>query len=164
MDPAFYTVTVTPEGASAQELTFTYRRLVQPVTVTIHYVDERGERIAEDSVYQAEPKDYSVSPEEELSGWELISENPVEVTVPVGGEPVEITFVYRVSPAQVTVRYQDADGQPLAPEATLTLEAGEHTIEAPAMEGYTLAGPESAAVTVTACRARCATCPAWATG
>ena len=49
MEPLSYPVTVTLEGASASELTFAYQRLVQPVTVTIHYVDERGEIIAPDS-------------------------------------------------------------------------------------------------------------------
>ena len=133
MDPAFYTVTVTPEGASAQELTFTYRRLVQPVTVTIHYVDERGEAIAPDDQAVFGEGVHEILPAAEISEEDYIFVGPASHSLTVtleGASENDFTFAYQrtVKPAQVTVHYVNEAGEPVAEDTFLMLEAGSQVV------------------------------------
>ena len=142
-EPSSYPVTVTLNGPSASEFTFTYQRLVQPVTVMLHYVDERGERIAPDSPVVLGEGTHKVQPAAEISSqdYTLTGSSAYSVTVTLdGASETDITFAYTrvVKPAQVTVHYRNEKGEPVAEDSVLTFEAGSTTAIALDIPNYRL--------------------------
>ncbi len=126
-------VIVDVNGANPAEITFTYQRLVQPVDVTIHYVDERGETIAADTVQTFGEGDHEILPNAPISAEDYELSQPVSYPLTVsldGGSVSEVTFVYnrRVKPAAVTVHYTDAQGSALAADTQQTLEGGSFVV------------------------------------
>ena len=67
VSPESQEVSVAADGASPAEVTFIYRRAVQPVNVTIHYVDDRGEPIAPDEVRTYGEGEHVVTPSAAVS-------------------------------------------------------------------------------------------------
>ena len=132
-EPASYTVTVTENGASLQEVTFTYQRLAQPVTVTLHYVDENGNPIAEDTQEVYGEGIHTVMPAGNISPEDYILLEPVSYPLDVtldGATGDEYTFTYRraVKPVTVSVHYVDQDGQKIAEDTAVTLGEGTHAV------------------------------------
>ena len=132
-EPVSYPVTVTEDGASVKELTFTYQRLVQPVTVTIHYVNERGEAVAPDSQAVFGEGAHEVTPQAEISPADYILTGPASYPLTVtleGASAKEFTFAYQrvVKPAQVTVHYVNEAGEPVAEDTVQTLTEGANVV------------------------------------
>ena len=152
-----YGITVTADGASPSEITFTYQRVAKPVTVTLHYVDDLGNVIAADTYATVEPGIHAVSPEAIIpqDEYALLPPESVLVTVDVDGADItEITFAYQrlVRPVTVTVHYVDERGETIAPDTYQTYGEGEHAVTPTAdiaAEDYTLELPASYALTVT---------------
>ena len=148
LEPGAYPVTVTLEGASATEFTFVYQRLVQPVTVILRYVDERGEMIVPDSEAQYAEGFHQVRPVADISSEEYILTGPefYPLTVTLdGASESTFTFTYQrvVKPVQVTVHCVDETGEPVAEDTYQTLTEGSNVVFCPAnLENYFL--PDSA--------------------
>ena len=155
-EPLSYPVTVTLEGASAQEFTFTYQRLVQPVTVTIHYVDERGEAVVPDSQSVFGEGTHEVRPMAEISPADYMLTGPASYPLTVtleGASATEFTFAYQrvVKPAQVTVHYVNEAGEPIAEDTVQTLTEGPNVVfPLVTPDGYFLADSTEKSVVVDA--------------
>ena len=144
LEPVSYPVTVTLEGASPSECTFIYQRLVQPVMVTIHYVDERGEAIVPDSEALFQEGDHEVRPMANISSedYTLTGQDFYPLTVSLDGASAnEFTFTYQrvVKPVQVTVHYVNEAGEPIAEDTFQVLTEGANVIfPQAALSNYTL--------------------------
>ena len=146
-----YTVTVDRGGAYPSEITFVYARQAVYADVTVHYVDENGQALANDMIYTYDEGPHTV-PAAMIDQYVVSGETAVTVNVDRdGAHPGEITFTYvrYVPPAQVTVHYVDGSGASLLPDAVLTLEGGSHTLNAEVIDGYVPDGPEALPVNVT---------------
>ena len=131
--PAYYEVIVTADGALPAEITFTCRRVVQPVDVTLHYVDERGETIAPDDVLTFSEGEHQIYPAAQISTEDYQAAQPsfYPLTVDLqGGSVSEVTFTYQraVKPAAVTVHYTDAQGMPIADDTVQVFQGGSYAI------------------------------------
>ena len=138
MEPVSYPVTVTAEGASPNEFTFMYQRLVQPVTVVVHYVDERGEAIVPDSEALFQEGDHQVRPMADISSEDYTLTGPdfYPLTVSLeGASASEFTFTYQrvVKPVQVTVHYVNEAGEPITADTFQILTEGANVIFPQAM-------------------------------
>lgn len=132
-EPVSYPVTVTLEGASAKEFTFTYQRLVQPVTVTLHYVDEKGNAFVPDTQAVFGEGAHEVKPNAAISGSDYILTGPASYPLTVtleGASAYEFTFTYTrvVKPVQVAVHYVNAAGEPVAEDTFQTLSEGANVV------------------------------------
>lgn len=128
-EPKSVLVTVDAQGADIKEITFTYQRLVRPVIVTVHYVDERGEIIAQDTYQTYGEGTHEVTPEAQIPAEDYTPEEPFSypLTVSLEGATLnEVTFTYRrvVKPAQITVHYVDTENQPIADDTQETFTEG----------------------------------------
>ncbi len=98
-------VTVDANGANPAEIIFFYEYVqtaaptVNPVDVTIHYLDETSHMpVAQDTYFTCAEGDTDVypAPNDLLSDYELSATAPVKVTVTAqGADPAEVTFYYR---------------------------------------------------------------------
>ncbi|OWW59818.1 cell wall protein [Enterococcus hirae 88-15-E09] len=153
--PETYTINVS-EDPNSNIITFRYDE--NPVTkekaaVTVKYINEKGESIAEDKII-SDLEVGSTHTEEALliEGYELLS-TKVQ-TIEVQSEGNTITFIYKTketSPsenekADLTVRYIDEQGQSIAEKKVITdLEIGKlHKEEALLIKGYELVNPKLA--------------------
>lgn len=133
MEPESVMVTVDAYGADVSEITFAYRRLVRPVMITAHYVDERGETIAPDTYQSYGEGEHAVTPEANISPEDYTLEEPSSYTITVsleGASLNEVTFTYRrvVKPATVTVHYVDTENRPVADDTQQTFTEGNWVI------------------------------------
>lgn len=153
--PETYTINVS-EDPNSNIITFRYDE--NPVTkekadVTVKYINEKGESIAEDKII-SDLEVGSTHTEEALliEGYELLSAKVQ--TIEVQSEGNTITFIYKTketSPsenekADLTVRYIDEQGQSIAEKKVITdLEIGKlHKEEALLIKGYELVNPKLA--------------------
>lgn len=147
-EPVSYPVTVTYEGASAKEFTFTYKRVAQPVTVTLHYIDEKGNPIAADSQAVFGEGSHEVKPMANISTADYTLTGPASYPLNValeGPSATEFTFTYQrvVKPVQVTVHCVNEANEPIAEDTFQILSEGPNVVFAPpAPENYFL--PETA--------------------
>ena len=128
-------VTVDYDGAHPAEVYFRYR-YNKPVPaaamVTIHYMNESGQRVASDTQEIVEAGSWSVQPNpwDLQEYYELNDEASKQVTVDFdGAHPAEVTFLYRYNrpapeAAAVTIHYVDENGQAVASDTQATVEAG----------------------------------------
>ena len=119
-------VAVDAHGAAPSEITFVYRRIVKPATVTVHYVDETYAQIAYDTYPTVYEGDNTIAPDGGIDSadWELIGADTYNVVLDVNGvNPQEVTFIYRriVKPATVTVHYVDEMGAAIATDTYQTV-------------------------------------------
>lgn len=150
-----YTINVSADPNS-NIITFRYDE--NPVTkekaaVTVKYINEKGESIAEDKII-SDLEVGSTYTEEALliEGYELLSAKVQTIEVQSDGNT--ITFIYKAketSPsenekADLTVRYIDEQGQSIAEKKVITdLEIGKlHKEEALLIKGYELVNPKLA--------------------
>lgn len=153
--PETYTINVS-EDPNSNIITFRYDE--NPVTkekaaVTVKYINEKGESIAEDKII-SDLEVGSTHTEEALliEGYELLSAKVQTIEVQSDGNT--ITFIYKAketSPsenekADLTVRYIDEQGQSIAEKKVITdLEIGKlHKEEALLIKGYELVNPKLA--------------------
>ncbi|WP_430605286.1 hypothetical protein IGK91_001642 [Enterococcus sp. DIV1208] len=147
--PETYTINVS-EDPNSNIITFRYDE--NPVTkekaaVTVKYINEKGESIAEDKII-SDLEVGSTHTEEALliEGYELLS-TKVQ-TIEIQSEGNIITFIYETKEttppenekANLTVKYIDEHGQSIAEDKIISdLEVGStHTEEALLIEGYEL--------------------------
>ena len=169
--PQLETVSVSPDGASPDEITFRFRLVPvvsQPVRVPVSYVDLDGNTLRPDSVFEAVEGKNPVSPETAgIPEGYALADDPVKyVTVANNvAEPASLTFRYQPVTA--------ATATPFVPKAALVdvlykTEAGVtlHSERVPAREGeetviqvnlgllnpaeYQLVSPERAVITLDA--------------
>ena len=153
--PETYTINVS-EDPNSNIITFRYDE--NPVTkekadVTVKYINEKGESIAEDKII-SDLEVGSTHTEEALliEGYELLS-TKVQ-TIEIQSEGNIITFIYETKEttppenekADLTVRYIDEQGQSIAEKKVITdLEIGKlHKEEALLIKGYELVNPKLA--------------------
>ncbi|MBO1101203.1 MucBP domain-containing protein [Enterococcus hirae] len=153
--PETYTINVSADPNS-NIITFRYDE--NPVTkeraaVTVKYINEKGESIAEDKII-SDLEVGSTYTEEALliEGYELLSAKVQTIEVQSDGNT--ITFIYKAketSPsenekANLTVKYIDEQGQSIAEKKVITdLEIGKlHKEEALLIKGYELVNPKLA--------------------
>ena len=156
-------VTVNPDGStSPAEVSFTYRaREVVPVTsqVSVVYEDENGTELNRSVQTVTQGQENLVYPMAGMvTGYELVSESPVQVTVNADGTvtPDQVTFRYRsldVQPtaATISVYYLDEQGMEIASMQNISLENGDHTLSPTPADlpgGYTLISPAAVSITV----------------
>jgi len=131
----FQNVTVDMNGANPAEVVFVYRYVappVEPVDVTIRYVDESWNQIATPNSQRVEEGTWPVfaAPSDLPANYELNGDNFQNVTVDMNGaNPAEVVFVYRyvappVQPVDVTIRYVDEMGYDIATPTTQHIEEG----------------------------------------
>lgn len=145
------------DGAHPAEVTFQYRRVIRPAQVTLHYVDDIGNAIAEDSVVSVPGGESVVTPQADIDPalYALLEPGAYPVTVTLeGASSTEFTFAYQrlVQPVKVIVRYLDERGEAIVPESEALFEEGTHQVRPMAdisNEDYILTSPEFYPLTVT---------------
>ena len=138
-------------------ITLKYTSIAQPIKV--HYVDNQGKSISEDTILQGKvDKEITVSPKE-ISGYSVSEINGKKITdkgniaLYFSDKLQEITYTYvknssntptnnipdKVKASDVIVHYQDEYGNTLAPNVVLGGYVGDgYVSEAKSIAGYTL--------------------------
>ena len=138
-------------------ITLKYTSIAQPIKV--HYVDNQGKSISEDTILQGKvDKEITVSPKE-ISGYSVSEINGKKITdkgnitLHFSDKLQEITYTYvknssntptnnipdKVKASDVIVHYQDEYGNTLAPNVVLGGYVGDgYVSEAKSIAGYTL--------------------------
>lgn len=149
-------VTVSQQGtATPATLTFTYKTSAITVSLPVHYVDQNGAMLHQDSVSVMTGPNTVTANDALVPGYELTSARQVNVQVDADGKatPDKVVFTYK-KPAQATVsvQYRDDAGKSLL-DTSVTFSEGSHTVIAndsfvPA--GYVLQSAREVPVTVSA--------------
>ncbi len=169
--PDVQTVTVDKSGANPAEVVFVYKappvlteapteEPVQPVQITVNYVDDKGNKVAESQQVTLQEGTTTISPTPAnlLPGHELTGQPAYDVTVTRDGASMTtINFVYMLvspvsQPVNVIVSYVDEQGVRIAQDAVFTLGEGKHPIQASPVgmpSGYALRTGEDAVKYVT---------------
>ncbi|MCT0163791.1 beta strand repeat-containing protein [Lactiplantibacillus pentosus] len=151
---------------NAQAVAWTYATQVMDTsvaagTVVVHYVDENGNKIADDTTVQGDVDNtYTVTPAT-FSNYSLDTTKSSALTGTVAADTTdidgnitkvgtELTLVYsqNTEDSQLTVNYVDADGNTILASKTYTEGAdgtaaqvgGTYSVNAAAIDGYTLDG------------------------
>ena len=156
ISPEAVEVQLDGEGAYPAEVTFQYRRVIKPATVTLHYVDDIGNTIAEDTQAAVPAGDSVLTPQAEIDAglYSLLEPSSYPVTVNQDGASVkELTFTYQrlVQPTRIVVRYVDERGEEIAPESEALFGEGVHQVWPMAdisKDDYLLTSPEFYPLTV----------------
>ncbi|WP_349291475.1 MucBP domain-containing protein [Planococcus alpniumensis] len=144
-----YVVIETPENATgefgeeAQTVTYVYAKVAEDLTV--EYVDEDGNELAESTTQTGTVgEEYATEPVE-IEGYVVI-ETPENATGEFGEEAQTVTYVYAKVAEDLTVEYVDEDGNELAASTTQTGTVGEEYATEPVeIEGYVvIETPENA--------------------
>ena len=143
--------------SSEPVITLKYTSIAQPIKV--HYVDNQGKSISEDTILQGKvDKEITVSPKEisgyfvsEINGKKITDKG--NITLYFSDKLQEITYTYvknssntptnnipdKVKASDVIVHYQDEYGNTLAPNVVLGGYVGDgYVSEAKSIAGYTL--------------------------
>ena len=145
-------VTVDAYGNSSQNpVIFTYRVLPQSADITVYYQTEDGSSLSGTTVTIASNSGSDIYAQE-ISGYQIVGESNIYVTVDAYGNPSQnpVVFTYRALPQSVdiTVYYQTEDGASLG-GTTLTIASNSGSdIYAQEISGYQVVGDSSAYVTV----------------
>lgn len=155
-----YTLTATPENASGnysnaeQTVTYVYKPTETPVgirAVTVKYVDESGQDLADSITLSGTIGSDYVSEAKDIDGYTLTT-TPENATGTFTDADQTVTYIYKkvetpVETGTVIVKYVDENGQSLTKDSSLSGNIGEtYTSEAKEIDGYTLtATPENAA-------------------
>ena len=144
-------VEVTESGVNPSDITFTYhyQAEVQPATLTIYFLNDKGQMVASSRTQTLAPGEHIIEPWPTDLQPDYVLTGDAHFTVTVderGAVPSEITFVYELKPAvsqevEITIYYVDQNGVPVASEDSLSLGEGVHQISPSPRdlkEGYTL--------------------------
>ncbi|WP_439443344.1 MucBP domain-containing protein [Listeria aquatica] len=125
-------------STDAQTVTFVYHHEAGE-GVNVHYVDEIGQKLAEDDQltglygdpYETDPKT--------IKGY-VVKEVPANAEGTFGGTEQDVTYVYeKATGGDITVNYQDTDGNRIAPSDMVSGKNGDaYTTEAKEITGRTL--------------------------
>ncbi|EMY5614076.1 class 1 internalin InlJ [Listeria monocytogenes] len=109
--------------------------------VTVHYLDDKGEKLADDEVLSGNLDDPYTSSAKDIPDYTLTT-TPDNATGTFTTTSQSVTYVYTkniVAAEPVTVNYVDDTGKTLAPSETLNGNVGDtYNTTAKQIEGYTL--------------------------
>ncbi|EQA6113901.1 class 1 internalin InlJ [Listeria monocytogenes] len=109
--------------------------------VTVHYLDDKGEKLADDEVLSGNLDDPYTSSAKDIPDYTLTT-TPDNATGTFTTTSQSVTYVYTkniVAAEPVTVNYVDANGKTLAPSETLNGNVGDtYNATAKQIDGYTL--------------------------
>ncbi|MGL3695890.1 MucBP domain-containing protein [Lactiplantibacillus plantarum subsp. plantarum] len=130
-------------------------------TVVVHYVDENGNKIADDTTVQGDVDNtYSVTPatfsnytldttkSSALTGTVAADTTDSDGNVTAAGTELTLVYSQNTEASNLTVNYVDADGNTILPSKTYTEGAdgtaaevgGAYSVNAASIDGYTLTG------------------------
>ncbi|EBF5848020.1 class 1 internalin InlJ [Listeria monocytogenes] len=138
------TYTFTSENGAIVGTVTTPFEAPQPIKgedVTVHYLDDKGEKLAADEVLSGNLDDPYTSSAKDIPDYTLTT-TPDNATGTFTTTSQSVTYVYTkniVAAEPVTVNYVDADGKTLAPSETLNGNVGDtYNATAKQIDGYTL--------------------------
>ena len=135
--PTQYDITVTADGASMTSVQFYYVRQVNATFVTVSCVDDFGVTFNVFTGTCPPGGSYINAPTQDGYVLETASSVPVSVQVDADAHPSAITFNY-MRAYNVPVYYRTYDGTDLLPPSYQVCFAGETTVTAPEISGYTV--------------------------
>ncbi len=130
-------------------------------TVVVHYVDENGNKIADDTTVQGDVDNtYTVTPatfsnytldttkSSALTGTVAADTTDSDGNVTAAGTELTLVYSQNTEASNLTVNYVDADGNTILPSKTYTEGAdgtaaevgGAYSVNAASIDGYTLTG------------------------
>lgn len=152
------------QGASSQDvtvakdgntITFVYAKHVAPVeqaTVTVKYMDDKGNKLADDKTEQADVDSSYTATALAIDGYDLNGESTQTVKVSKDGNTITFVYVKHVAPiaqAVVTTKYVDDKGNKLADDKSEKANVdADYTATAITIDGYDLQGTASQTVKV----------------
>ncbi|TYT82243.1 class 1 internalin InlJ [Listeria monocytogenes] len=138
------TYTFTSENGAIVGTVTTPFEAPQPIKgedVTVHYLDDKGEKLADDEVLSGNLDDPYTSSAKDIPDYTLTT-TPDNATGTFTTTSQSVTYVYTkniVAAEPVTVNYVDDTGKTLAPSETLNGNVGDtYNATAKQIEGYTL--------------------------
>ncbi|MCJ46273.1 class 1 internalin InlJ [Listeria monocytogenes] len=138
------TYTFTSENGAIVGTVTTPFEAPQPIKgedVTVHYLDDKGEKLADDEVLSGNLDDPYTSSTKDIPDYTLTT-TPDNATGTFTTTSQSVTYVYTkniVAAEPVTVNYVDDTGKTLAPSETLNGNVGDtYNTTAKQIEGYTL--------------------------
>ncbi|EHC6566149.1 class 1 internalin InlJ [Listeria monocytogenes] len=138
------TYTFTSENGAIVGTVTTPFEAPQPIKgedVTVHYLDDKGEKLAADEVLSGNLDDSYTSNAKDIPDYTLTT-TPDNATGTFTTTSQSVTYVYTkniVAAEPVTVNYVDANGKTLAPSETLNGNVGDtYNATAKQIDGYTL--------------------------
>ncbi|EHD1588302.1 class 1 internalin InlJ [Listeria monocytogenes] len=138
------TYTFTSENGAIVGTVTTPFEAPQPIKgedVTVHYLDDKGEKLAADEVLSGNLDDPYTSNAKDIPDYTLTT-TPDNATGTFTTTSQSVTYVYTkniVAAEPVTVNYVDATGKTLAPSETLNGNVGDtYNATAKQIDGYTL--------------------------
>ncbi|EAC9079089.1 class 1 internalin InlJ [Listeria monocytogenes] len=138
------TYTFTSENGAIVGTVTTPFEAPQPIKgedVTVHYLDDKGEKLAADEVLSGNLDDPYTSSAKDIPDYTLTT-TPDNATGTFNTSSQTVTYVYTkniVAAEPVTVNYVDANGKTLAPSETLNGNVGDtYNATAKQIDGYTL--------------------------
>ncbi|OFF83711.1 internalin [Listeria monocytogenes] len=138
------TYTFTSENKAIVGTVTTPFEAPQPIKgedVTVHYLDDKGEKLADDEVLSGNLDDPYTSSAKDIPDYTLTT-TPDNATGTFTTTSQSVTYVYTkniVAAEPVTVNYVDDTGKTLAPSETLNGNVGDtYNATAKQIEGYTL--------------------------
>ncbi|WP_225428307.1 MucBP domain-containing protein [Levilactobacillus enshiensis] len=146
-----YKLVTTPENATGtygkESIEVTYIYAQTAASVTVHYQDRDGNKVAADEVLsEGLVGDKYTSKPATVQGYKLVT-TPENATGTYGKEYIEVTYIYAQTAASVTVHYQDRDGKKVAADEVLSegLVGDDYTTKPATVQGYKLVTtPENA--------------------
>ena len=101
-------------------------------TITVHYQDEQGNKIAPDEILSGKVGESYQSKQKDLPGY-TFKEIKGDSTGTYTDEPKEVVYIYTKNPVKpaepttstITVHYQDEQGNKIAPDEILSGKVGE---------------------------------------
>ncbi|EAW7175636.1 class 1 internalin InlJ [Listeria monocytogenes] len=138
------TYTFTSENGAIVGTVTTPFEAPQPIKgedVTVHYLDDKGEKLADDEVLSGNLDDPYTSSAKDIPDYTLTT-TPDNATGTFTTTSQSVTYVYTkniVAAEPVTVNYVDDTGKTLAPSETLNGNVGDtYNATAKQIDGYTL--------------------------
>ncbi|EHB5187445.1 class 1 internalin InlJ [Listeria monocytogenes] len=138
------TYTFTSENGAIVGTVTTPFEASQPIKgedVTVHYLDDKGEKLADDEVLSGNLDDPYASSAKDIPDYTLTT-TPDNATGTFTTTSQSVTYVYTkniVAAEPVTVNYVDDTGKTLAPSETLNGNVGDtYNATAKQIDGYTL--------------------------
>ncbi|MCT6650892.1 MucBP domain-containing protein [Lactiplantibacillus plantarum] len=127
-------------------------------TVVVHYVDENGNKIADDTTVQGDVDNtYTVTPatfsnytldttkSSALTGTVAADTTDSDGNVTAAGTELTLVYSQNTEASNLTVNYVDADGNTIKAATTQTLDNGStYTVETPTIDGYTYKSADAA--------------------
>lgn len=137
-----YELIETPKEASGtmkeESITVTYLYQLKEANVVAQYVNEKGEKLADNETIQGKVFDVYHTEEKDIYGYELI-EPPENQAGSMKEEPIIVTYPYRLKEATVVTKYVDEKGKEITDSETIKGKVFDsYTTKAKNIKGYAL--------------------------